>query len=75
MLTRLFNAVYLWTYRADDACTNKLFKTTERYIMNDTTIAILKVLDVIFTATVIIAGIVLLGFMILGAIGIGARFY
>lgn len=43
--------------------------------MSNTTIAILKVLDVIFTATVIIAGIILLGFMILGAIGIGARFY
>ena len=43
--------------------------------MSNTTIAILKVLDVIFTATVIIAGIVLLGFMLLGAIGIGARFY
>lgn len=43
--------------------------------MNDTTIAVLKVLDVIFTAAVIIAGIVLLGFMILGVIGIGARFY
>lgn len=43
--------------------------------MNDTTIAILKVLDVIFTAAVIIAGIVLLGFMILGAIGIGTQYY
>ena len=43
--------------------------------MNDTTIAVLKVLDVIFTAAAIIACIVLIGFMILGAIGIGARFY
>lgn len=43
--------------------------------MNDTTIAILKVLDVIFTAAVIIAGLVLLGFMILGAIGIGTQYY
>ena len=43
--------------------------------MNDTTIAILKVLDVIFTAAVIIAGIVLLGFMILGAIGISTQYY
>ena len=34
------------------------------------TIAILKVLNVIFTVAAIIAGIVLLGFMILGAIGI-----
>ena len=41
----------------------------------NTTIAILKVLDVIFTATVIIAGIVLLGFMLLGAIGIGTQYY
>ena len=43
--------------------------------MSNTTIAILKVLDVIFTATVIIAGIVLLGFMLLGAIGIGTQYY
>ena len=47
--------------------------------MNATTIAILKVLDVIFTAAVIIAGIiagiVLLGFMILGAIGISTQYY
>ena len=43
--------------------------------MNDATIAILKVLDVIFTAAVIIAGIVLLGFMILGAIGISTQYY
>lgn len=43
--------------------------------MNNITIAILKVLNVIFTAAAIIACIVLLGFMILGAIGIGTRFY
>ena len=43
--------------------------------MSNTTIAVLKVLDVIFTATVIIAGIVLLGFMILGAIGISTQYY
>ena len=43
--------------------------------MSNTTIATLKVLDVIFTAAVIIAGIVLVGFMLLGAIGIGTLYY
>ena len=37
--------------------------------------AVLKVLDVIFTAAVIIAGVVLLGFMVLGAIGVGTLYY
>ena len=43
--------------------------------MSNTDIAILKVLNVICTAMVIIAGIVLLGFIILGAIGISAQYY